>query len=251
MGTWGTGIFQDDDACDVRGEFRDLIGDGLTTKEATDRILGEYPSREDDPDVRSVVMIALAMTQWKTGRLLDEIRDQAIAAIDAGADLGRWEDQTLARRRENTLRKARSQLLSPQRAAVRIRKRVRSTTPFESGDVVVHTTEAGRKVVLWVYQNRGNQGGDIATRVEWMAADPDAVTLRPEAVLEASRRPHLLDGFLIYDCQKWPPERYSIVGRVPWPPARRGPAMAVVTAPSRRPGDSLDTLLDFHLGGEE
>ena len=34
MGTWGTGLFSDDLAADVRDEFRDLIGEGLTTEAA-------------------------------------------------------------------------------------------------------------------------------------------------------------------------------------------------------------------------
>jgi len=34
VGIWGPGIFSDDLAADVREEFRDLIGEGLTAEEA-------------------------------------------------------------------------------------------------------------------------------------------------------------------------------------------------------------------------
>ena len=37
MGTWGVAIFSDDLAADIRGDFRELIGDGLTPSEATAR----------------------------------------------------------------------------------------------------------------------------------------------------------------------------------------------------------------------
>ena len=41
MGTWGTGIFSDDNAADLRDDYRDFIGDGLSSREATDRLLAE------------------------------------------------------------------------------------------------------------------------------------------------------------------------------------------------------------------
>ena len=50
MGTWETAIFSDDTASDVRDEFRDLIGEGLSTEQATDKLLREYAPSLDDPD---------------------------------------------------------------------------------------------------------------------------------------------------------------------------------------------------------
>lgn len=50
MGAWGTAIFSDDTASDVRDEFRDLIGEGLSTEQATDKLLREYAPSLDDPD---------------------------------------------------------------------------------------------------------------------------------------------------------------------------------------------------------
>ena len=42
MGAWGTGIFQDDTACDIRDDYKDHLGNGLSGSEATERILSEY-----------------------------------------------------------------------------------------------------------------------------------------------------------------------------------------------------------------
>ena len=78
MGAWGPGLFSDDTACDVRDEFRDLIGQGVSVEDASERVLGPFVQ---DPDDGPVALIALAVTQWKTGRLLDSIRDRAIEAI--------------------------------------------------------------------------------------------------------------------------------------------------------------------------
>lgn len=42
MGVWGTGIFQDDMACDIRDSYRDYLGEGMTGSQATTRILQEF-----------------------------------------------------------------------------------------------------------------------------------------------------------------------------------------------------------------
>ena len=36
MGAWGTAIFADDLAADIKGDFRDLIGDGLSAPKAVE-----------------------------------------------------------------------------------------------------------------------------------------------------------------------------------------------------------------------
>jgi hypothetical protein len=67
MGAWGPAIFSDDTACDVREDYKDCLGDGLTPSEATDRILLEWKESLEDFDEQSVVWLALAATQWKLG----------------------------------------------------------------------------------------------------------------------------------------------------------------------------------------
>jgi hypothetical protein len=80
MGTWGTAIFSDDTASDVRDEFRDLIGEGLSTEQATDELLKEYALSLDDPDDGPPFWLGLAVTQWKCGRLLEQVKEKAFAA---------------------------------------------------------------------------------------------------------------------------------------------------------------------------
>ena len=41
MGAWGPAIFSNDTSTDVRGDLEDLLGEGLTAQEATDRLTGE------------------------------------------------------------------------------------------------------------------------------------------------------------------------------------------------------------------
>ena len=69
MGTWGTAIFSDDTASDVRGDYRDYVGDELSGTAATDRVVNEWRETLRDPDEGPVFWLALAATQWECGRL--------------------------------------------------------------------------------------------------------------------------------------------------------------------------------------
>ncbi len=92
MGAWGTGIFQDDTACDIRDDYKDYLGDGLSGPEATTRILSEYKSSFADPDESGVAWLALAAVQWRHGRLDETTLEQALRVIDSGSNLAWWAD---------------------------------------------------------------------------------------------------------------------------------------------------------------
>lgn len=156
MAAWGTAIFSDDLACDLRDEFRDLIGEGLSPEAATAKLRAEY-DLEEEPDERPVFYLALAATQWKLGRLLDDIRDEALRVIDSGEEIERWkalliddEDTGSVKRRQAALTKLRGQLLKPQPKPKKIRLPYASRTDWEIGYAVAYRLLSGRFVVLRV-----------------------------------------------------------------------------------------------------
>ncbi len=111
MGALGTGIFQDDTACDIRDEYRDLIGNGASGTDATRQILKSYASAIADPDESGVVWLSLAATQWKLGRLEPEILSKALEVIDSGIGLNRWTPDTKDfAKREAALAKLRTEI---------------------------------------------------------------------------------------------------------------------------------------------
>jgi hypothetical protein len=114
MGVWGVAVFSDDLAADLRDEFRDLIGEGLSSSEAVDKLLSEYASSVEDDDEKSVFWIALASTQWKLGRLEERTKIEALRYIANGEDLKRWDGSKDRKKRAAILEKLREQLLSPQ-----------------------------------------------------------------------------------------------------------------------------------------
>jgi len=230
MGAWGIGLFSNDTACDVREEFRHSIAEGLSTESASAQILDKYMSIDAEPEDRSKAVVALAVTQWRTGRLLDDVKRAAIESIDAGGDLSLWAgDAKQLEKRRNVLAKVREQLLSPQRDPVHIGKKVLSVAVFTPGDVVIHTHRSGAKFVLWMYQNEVSTDG-TASRAELLDIEASKVVSDPRSVVSAPLRSDYdgrgmatdTMGINFWNCQYWDRERYEIVARIDRPEARRG-----------------------------
>lgn len=43
MGAWGVGIFENDDALDIRYHFRRLVREGYPMEEITERCMEDFP----------------------------------------------------------------------------------------------------------------------------------------------------------------------------------------------------------------
>ena len=127
MGVWGTDLFSDDVACDIRDHYRELLEDGVEDDAATQQTIEKFRASLDEPN--GVAVLALAVTQSKLGRLDPDIRDRALAALDRGADLDEWQHDNpqLVPKRRATLEKARVQLTGEQPPRKRLRPPKRST----------------------------------------------------------------------------------------------------------------------------
>jgi len=116
MGAWGAKLYQDDIAEDVKGQFKDLLRRGKTTEEITKQMINDYSVEIGDSDDSPVFWFALADTQWNLGRLMPEVREQALELLDRGYDLARWQEENpkLAVIREKVLKELQQKLNSPQ-----------------------------------------------------------------------------------------------------------------------------------------
>jgi hypothetical protein len=166
MGVWGTAVFSDDNAADLRADYRRMIGDGLSGPEATDRLLEEWmPSSEKDPDMAAVFWLALAVTQWKCGRLEDRVKTEALRVIEDGSALHLWRGSPLERKRAAVLDATRKQLESPQPPLRKIAKVFRSTCDWEPGELIAYRLLSGSFVVFQVIDHHKDLGG-VAPNIE-------------------------------------------------------------------------------------
>ncbi len=137
-----------------------MIGDGLSGPEATDRLLKEWmPSSEKDPDMAALFWLALAVTQWKCGRLEDRVRKEAIRSIDDGSALRPWRESPLERKRAAVLEAAKKQIESPQPALRKIAKLFRATCDWEPGELIAYHLVSGSFIVLQVIDHHRDAGG--------------------------------------------------------------------------------------------
>jgi hypothetical protein len=162
MGAWGVAVFSDDLAADVRDEFRDLIGEGLSPSQAVNKLLTEYASSLDDDDEMSIFWIALASTQWKLGRLEHRTKQEALRVINSGQDLKRWDSPRYREKRAAVLAKVRKQLLSPQPGPKRVRRTVKEANDWSVGEVLGLQLRSGKWTLMRVIGHHKDRGGRFA-----------------------------------------------------------------------------------------
>lgn len=140
MGAWGTAIFSDDVASDIRNDYYTLLTTGKTNEEITDILMRDYDAykgTEDEP----VFWFALALSQWNKGRLLDKVKDKALEWIEGGQDLARWNvpnNQTNYKKRAKELQKLKEKLLSPMPQSKPVRKPTQNRSPWKVGDLLAY-----------------------------------------------------------------------------------------------------------------
>ena len=225
MGAWGTGLFSDDVAADVRDSFTDYIGEGLDAKEATARTLDEFKDALEDEDDACAVWLALAATQWKRGRLQDEAKVRALRIIESGDDLKRWDDPALVQSRSRHLSRLKEQLMSPQPPAKKVRRQKKSSTSFRPGDIVRYRLDSSRAIFFCVADVWGDRGGHYAN-IRLLCLD-DGLPFDPLRFGEDLARPDRPGepwrNYTMIDHE--PPDRVQIVMREVELTDRRTPAM--------------------------
>lgn len=160
MGVWGTGIFQDDNACDIRDNYKDYVGQGLTGSEATARTLADFKSLLDDPHEAGVVWLALAAVQWKLGRLESDTLAKALLVIESGSDFERWNvDAKDMAKRKVALEKLRTQITAPQPPEAKVARERKCECDWEVGELVAWRLDSGRRIVLRVIGHKTDKGG--------------------------------------------------------------------------------------------
>jgi hypothetical protein len=136
VGTWGTAIFSDDLACDVRAAFRQVVLKGLEAQEATDEVIRQFSDTIDDPDEGPVFWLALAATSSKMGRLVPHVRDQALEVIKRQLGIDRYEDAGLRTKRLAVLEALAEKLTTEQPAPIKVRQPKVIDSGWAVGDII-------------------------------------------------------------------------------------------------------------------
>ena len=204
MGAWGVAIFSDDLAADIRTEFRERIGEGLSPSEATKQLREEYESSLKDPEEMPVFWIALAVTQWKLGRLETRVKKMALKVIDDGSDLARWSDAKSRAKRETVLAKTRAELLSDPPPAKQVTRTIKESNDWQIGEMIGFQLRSGKWTTLRVIGHHHDRGGRFAVceLLDWVGAafpSPNQMAMLP---IKQENTPNGVSQFLFQEPRK-------------------------------------------------
>ena len=142
MGTWGTGLFDNDLAKDIRGDYMEKLGSGKSAGEASrEMIESNIPAADDEEE--ALFWLSLAAIQWEYGRLQPDVKEKALGILLSGFESDRWREAggEKAEKWEETLSELKGKLLSDQPPEKTIRKRKRFICSWEPGAVFAYRFE--------------------------------------------------------------------------------------------------------------
>ncbi len=94
----------------------------------------------EDEDDEPLFWFALADTQWKYGRLLDEVKKEALKHIELGKNLLRWKEENPKQysKRKKVLEELKKKLESPQPPEKKVSKLKFGRSKWNVGDVLLY-----------------------------------------------------------------------------------------------------------------
>ncbi len=156
MGTWGPALFADDDAADLRGDYRAYLADAQSDAGATDLAARNYDASLDRPGETTAFWLALASIQWRMGRLDPRVKAICLAIIDNGMDLEKWTGSPDRGKRAAVLANLRKMISSPLPPAKPVPKPLPVQLPgWEFGEVVGYRMANGKYALLHALNYRG------------------------------------------------------------------------------------------------
>lgn len=215
MGAWGTALYSDDLAADLRRDFRDLIGDGLSAEAALERLKGEYESSFSDQDEEPVCWLAIADTAWKLGRPSSRATAEALRVIETGADLRRWQSPKDREKRCAILQKLAETLRSPAPHPKRVVRPFRANNQWKVGEVIAFRLPSGRWTSFRVIGHHTDKGGRsaICELLDWIgSAPPQERDVRGTSLRQPSGALHISQFLVGEPRRKLDAERFARTG---------------------------------------
>ena len=144
MGTWGPGLYSDDVACDVKEYYMNCLREEMSGEEAEAATVSYFRDELSDSDDGPIVVLSLAETAWRVGRLTEVLKKAAVDIIEKGEGLDRWEAEgkQLLKKRQAVLTKLREKLLSPQPPEKKVYKYRIYKCEWKIGDVYAYRFES-------------------------------------------------------------------------------------------------------------
>ncbi len=174
MGFWGSTLYANDCASDVKDSYLDMLKADPGEDCITEKIIvkfHEYLGTDEEP----LFWYALADIQWQAGRLHPQVREMALEWLAREGGLNLWADsKTKGSGWKKTMDKLEARLNTPQPPKKRINRTPVVTNPWNVGDVYAYqfhsekAREAGldQKYILIQKIEEGTYGSlEMRTRI--------------------------------------------------------------------------------------
>ncbi len=141
MGTWGTAIYSNDLACDVRDDCKEIFA-FYDVEEGNSILFKEYESIVEQSFIDNEYAsfwYALADWQWKHGMLTQSIKDKTLGLLDSYAGIEDWEEDCSSKdieKRKKVLDDLKSQLYQPMPPLKKPSKSV-PKAKHKPGDIII------------------------------------------------------------------------------------------------------------------
>ena len=251
MGAWSPALFDDDDAADLRSDYRVYLADAQSDAAATDLAATNYGAAFERPGATTAFWLALASIQWRLGRLDPRVKAVCLTIIDSGIDLEKWTDSSHRRKREAVLAKLRAMIASPLPAAKPMPKPLPVQLPvWAFGEVVGYRMANGKYALLHALHYRPSTTDAVRAPVvsilNWFSEsvpDQDAI----DRLTYINHDGHLIGGHHLV-CLAMPRRRALSATKFDRPgwskPVTRDEATSAVYGLSGREGGDIDKTLN-------
>ncbi|WP_281631721.1 hypothetical protein [Flavobacterium luteolum] len=140
MGTWGTAIKDNDTFADIYGEFFELYNEGESPQNISKKLLAENQELITESESGNDFWFALALAQWETKSLENNVFSTVEDIIVTGKDLQNWKeldaDENDIKKRKVILEKF-LEKLKTEKPKAKGRKRQKYIKPlYETGDCI-------------------------------------------------------------------------------------------------------------------
>lgn len=224
MGTWGTGILDNDLARDVYDAYCAAAAEGREPTAIIEVIRRTHRSELTDPAQEAVLWFAIAHAQRDLGAVQPDVHDRVARLVGAQADLEPWLDAgaAAAGRRKAVLTRFLASLSRPapaKRASTRTAKAAPEAVEFEVGDCLSIELADGRFAAAIVTRDKRDSTAPshILTFVDGGGEAPPAAVFDPPRWLVLAPRefPGLAVKFEVYaEGLARHRARYHVVGRI-------------------------------------
>lgn len=208
MGTWGTGILDDDIATSVYESYIDLFDSKKGHKKIRIEIEQSFSDSKNDDDEKFGFWFALAKAQWECGVLEEDILKIVNEFINNGSDLDNWRDRSdnesdyASRKRklsqfQRTISKKKAKPRKPKKSRKKvIGKRLPGPRKLCLGDIVA------------IPLNSGFGYGRI-----YKSASIGIIDLRSTNLLELADIKEMPIKFIVGFCEPWDDPTWIYLGK--------------------------------------